>query len=292
MIYRVNLTVTPLENVKLPMLSSKVIKYLIASGQFLSELKELVLSEQKYKQIFISNLEMDGRRLLNYYKEIRANTVLKGFISFSHESLSPTFFSNNYNMFKTPYGKFYVNVSRVDIMDIRELNTEIEKNINKNIKITFKTPLILSPKLLLPPSLKEKFKKVSNIITTFPPPGLIVAYAYNLYCSTFGKKYIEEKEFKLATLVNGLTVVTGYNLRPLTVEIGKSKYRKERKTRGMVGWMEFDTHYEKLKKKIMKYLLISSYLGLGRSRGIGLGEIMVDFISQDKKTNSLSHISL
>lgn len=274
MIYRVNLTVTPLHNVVLPTLSSKVIKYLIASQQFLPELKQLVLTEDKYKPIFISNLRDNERIFLDKERGVKANTELKAFVSFYSETVPPTFASRG-GIYNTPYGKFAINIDNIKIIDLSEISKEIEKNIDKNIKATFKTPVVLSPKLFLPPSLKDKFVNISNIITTLPPPGLISAYAYNLYCSILGKRIIEEKEFKLATLVNGLSIVTSYNMRPLTVDIGKN-----RKNRGAVGWIEFDIVYEKLKRKVMKYLLVASYLGLGKGRGIGLGETEISFLSK------------
>jgi len=64
LIYRLTFTVTPLQATILPTPSSKVLKYLISSGQLLPSLKPLVLSRDKYKPIFISNLGTDGKRTI------------------------------------------------------------------------------------------------------------------------------------------------------------------------------------------------------------------------------------
>lgn len=277
-IYKVNLTLIPLQNVILPAPSSKVLKYLILSGQYLPSLKPLASSRDKFKPIFISNLGFNGKRIIDRWREVNRESKLNAFISFSN--LDPSFLyseANKVGSFKTPYGEFYLDIHSVEIIDVKELKEKIEKNLNKNVRVTFKTPALLSSKLLLPPSLKEKFRNLNVGFSTLPSVGLIVAYAYNLYCNVIGKKEIENNAFKLGVMANALSRVVGYNLRPQTVSIGEDAKGNPRKTRGVDGWLEFDITYEKLKRAVIKYLLVASYLGIGRSRGIGLGEIEVSF---------------
>lgn len=69
-------------------------------------------------------------------------------------------------------------------------------------------------------------------------------------------------------------------MKPLTVIIGEDSKGNLRTIRGFVGWIEFDIVYEKLKRAVTKYLLVASVLGIGRSRGIGFGEIRVELKSQ------------
>jgi CRISPR-associated endoribonuclease Cas6 len=71
-----------------------------------------------------------------------------------------------------------------------------------------------------------------------------------------------------------------YNLKPVTVVIGEDGKGNLRITRGFVGWMEFDIVYEKLKRAVTKYLLVTSVLGIGRSRGVGFGEVRVELKDQ------------
>jgi len=285
LIYRLTLNVNPLQNVILPTPSSKVIKYLVASGKFLPSLKDLVTSRDKYKPLFISNLGIDGKRIVSR-KEVQSNTLLKASISFSN--LDPSSLiseADKVGNFKTPYGEFYLSVDNIEIINVEELKPEIEKNLDKNIRVVFKSPAILSSKLLLPPSLKEKFKNIDVGFSTLPSVGLIAAHAFNLYCNVIGKKEIESRAFKIGVLANALSRIIGYNLKPITFDIGEDSKGNLRKGRGVVGWIEFDIPYERLKRRVLKYLIVSSYLGIGRSRGIGFGEIEVVFRSRQGNSN-------
>lgn len=75
-IYRLTLTVTLLQNTILPTTSSKVVKYLISSGQLLPSVRPLVFSRDKYKLVFISNLAIDGKRVIKR-REASENSFLK-----------------------------------------------------------------------------------------------------------------------------------------------------------------------------------------------------------------------
>ena len=147
----------------------------------------------------------------------------------------------------------------------------------------FKSPAILSLKLLLPPSLKEKYISINVGLSTLPSVGLLVAHAFNLYCNVIGKREIESRTFKLGVLANALSRVVGYNIKPVTAVIVEDSKGNQRKTRGIVGWLELDIPYEKLKRVALKYLIVASYLGIGRSRGIGFGEIELTFRPRQSK---------
>ena len=285
-IYRVTVVVNPLQNVILPTPSSKVIKFLISSGQFFPSLKPLVFSRDKYKPVFISNLGINGKRIIDRGREIRVNTPLKASISFS--GIDPSLLvseTGKEGKFSTPYGEFYLGIDNIEIVDVNELGQGIERNLDKNVNVVFKSPTILSSKVLLPPTLKEKFKNVDVGFSPLPSVGLIVAHAYNIYCNVIGKKEIENRAFKLGVLGNALSRVVGYNLRPVTAVIGEDSKGKPRNSRGVVGWIKFDIPYEKLKRRVLKYLIVASYLGIGRSRGIGFGEIEVSFRPREEKAS-------
>jgi len=102
----------------------------------------------------------------------------------------------------------------------------------------------------------------------------------------YWKKEIETKAFKLGVLANALSRVVGYKLKPVTAVIGEDSKGNQRKTRGVVGWLEFDIPYKKLKRAILKYLLVASYLGIERSRGIGFGEIELTFRSRQEESSA------
>jgi CRISPR-associated endoribonuclease Cas6 len=280
-VVKVSFTVTPTTDVVLPPLTSKVVKNLILSGKLLSSLSQLVNSSAKNKPIFISNLGYNGKRLFSTGKPLtaRAGQRLDFFISFPyydnlHEELKE-------GCFDTHYGRFCIQLSEVYIADLNMIKAVSPKG--KNFLVTFVAPTLLSSKVLLPSSLDRKFKGINPGFSLIPSVGLIVNYAFRTYHALLGNTSNQEynvRAYKLAILSNALSRIVGYDLKPVTVVIGEDDKGNLRTTRGFIGWMEFDIVYEKLKRAVTKYLLFTSVLGIGRSRGIGFGEVRVELKDQ------------
>ena len=72
-----------------------------------------------------------------------------------------------------------------------------------------------------------------------------------------------------------MSEIISYELWPLTVAIGRDKNNRLREPRGFMGQIVFKIHHKKVRKIAEKTLSLARYLGIGRSRGIGLGEIDV-----------------
>lgn len=271
LVSKATLKIIPKNDVILPSVSSKVVKYLILSGQLLTSLKELVESKDKNKPLFISNLRLNKKRLISLGDpiKIRAGTILSGDVGFITNNQLPTDINNG--EFKTPYGEFEVYMENIRLFNI-------QTNFNDKDKmflIKFVTPTLLSSKILIPPSLTDKYKKVKVGLSLLPSIGLIVGSSYREYVSILGKSNAQEyaeRGFKISVLANAFSKVYGFNLKPVTAIIGKDEKENLRKVRGVVGWIKFDIVH-KMKKNVWKYLTVASYLGLGRSRGIGFGEI-------------------
>ncbi|BAK54842.1 putative CRISPR-associated protein Cas6 [Sulfurisphaera tokodaii str. 7] len=264
----------PESDVILPPLSSKVVKNLILSSKLLPSLSSLVQSGMKNKPLFISNLGKNGFRLFSTGKpvSVKAGEILNFFISFPYYDGFFTELSSG--SFETGYGKFFIELEQLEVIELSSIKGVSEGNFY----VKFVTPALLSSKVLLPPSLKEKYKNVNPGYSLIPSVGLVVSYAYRVYRALYGNTSnmeLDSKSFRLGVLSNSLSRVIGYKLKPLTVVIGNDNKGRLRTSRGFVGWMEFDIPYKKLKKAISKYLIIASYLGIGKSRGIGLGEVVV-----------------
>ncbi|WP_039698727.1 CRISPR system precrRNA processing endoribonuclease RAMP protein Cas6 [Saccharolobus islandicus] len=273
---KITYNVTPLTDVVLPSPSSKVLKYLILSGKLFPSLANLVKSRDKQKPLFISNLGYGDVRLISDGGEVikvKANSRLKATLSFPF--LDGIQNEITEGIYETPYGNFSFLLDSIEIIDIKSLKN-VDDYQNANMYVKFLTPTLLSSKVLLPPSLASKYKQVNSGFSLLPSIGLIIAYAYRDYYAILGNTNGEEyasRAFKLGVLINAFTKIVGFNLRPKTVIIGRDSKNRLRETRGTVGWIEFDVVHDKFKRLAIKYLLIASYLGLGRSRGIGLGEI-------------------
>lgn len=284
LIFKIGYNVIPLQDVILPTPSSKVLKYLIQSGKLLPSLNNLITSRDKYKPIFISHLGLNQRRIFQTngnLKTISRGSKLSSTIAFSTQvNVLPEL---DEGVFETIYGKFHITIESVEIVEVEKLKEEVEKHMNDNIRVRFISPTLLSSKVLLPPSLSERYKRVNAGYSTLPSVGLIVAYAYNVYCNLIGKKEVEVRAFKFGVISNALSRIIGYDLHPVTIVIGEDSKGNLRKARGVMGWIEFDIPDEKLKRRALRYLLASSYLGIGRSRGIKFGEIRLEFRKLEEK---------
>ncbi|WP_148690346.1 CRISPR system precrRNA processing endoribonuclease RAMP protein Cas6 [Acidianus manzaensis] len=275
-IVKFTINMTPLQDLILPAPSSRILKTLILQGYIFPSLKDLVKSKDKNKPLFISMVGTQGKRLFSKGEILK---ISKGQMASS--SISFPFYEKSIDEIKedtydTPFGKIVITVDRIDLLDLSSIKTE--KYLEKNIKIKFLTPPLLTSKVLLPPSLKEKYKSVRSGYSILPSIGLISSYAYKTYLSALGKNEnpeLDTRQFKIGVLTNALSEVFGFSLEPITIIIGRDDKGNLRKTRGPMGWIEFDIKSKKLKKRIIKYLLVSSFLGLGKSRGIGLGEIEI-----------------
>ncbi|QCO29213.1 CRISPR system precrRNA processing endoribonuclease RAMP protein Cas6 [Metallosphaera sedula] len=278
---KMTFNVTPLHDVVLPPLSSKVLKYLVLSQQVLPFLEELVRSKDKQKPLFISNLALDGKRLYSRGEPItvKAKTRLTGSVTFP---FSKEAFNVGGGRVKTVYGEYEISLKEVSVLDETP-----STSTRGNLRVSFLTPALLSSKIYLPPFLREKYRRKKIGFSLIPTPGLVVAYGYRQYLALLGKTDSYEndiKTFKLLVMANALSRVVGYRLYPETVVIGEDEKGRLRLTRGVKGWIEFDI-VGKLKESAAKYLEVASFLGIGRSRGIGLGEVHFKMVERGENSH-------
>ena len=76
-----------------------------------------------------------------------------------------------------------------------------------------------------------------------------------------------------------------YNVKSETVVIGRSSSGKIRRSRGWVGWVVYRVASRRLALLLDRLFGLVNYLGLGRSRGIGLGDVLFEWIT-DKNSRS------
>ncbi|MBP1357760.1 MAG: CRISPR system precrRNA processing endoribonuclease RAMP protein Cas6 [Sulfolobus sp.] len=277
-VFSLYVRLTPLSDTILPPVSSKVLKNMIEKGVILSSMKPLIESRAKLKPIFISNLGIsENKRLFstgNKELVVKAGKTLYGRIGAVFDGNMENVFSDTSEI-ETPYGKFRYEIDR---LEFTEIGSKLNISKDSNIKITFMTPTLLSSKMYLPPSLADKYKEIDVGFSLLPTPGLIAAAAYRTYYGAIGnanKPEVNTRAFKLNVLVNSFTRVINYELKPVTIVLGNDEKGNLRKSRGVIGWIEFDIVHDKFRDALLKYLNVARFLGIGRSRGIGLGEISI-----------------
>ncbi|HWQ16764.1 MAG TPA: CRISPR system precrRNA processing endoribonuclease RAMP protein Cas6 [Sulfolobales archaeon] len=286
------LSLTPVHDVILPPLSSKVIKNLIDSGSFLKGLGALSSSKDHYKPFFVSCLyRADGERLYRVHSKRNVNTLLTArggeHLMARVSAVVPRevigdLLSIGRGGFETSYGPFNVTLDKIEVIDLRELRLDL----SKGLVMTFKTPVILSPKIILPPLKKimDKYGKMKIGHSTLPVPGLIFAHALRLWNRAVPEDLRltrpNDKDdiysYRVAVMGTALTEVIGYKTWTETVILGKNEKGVLRKARGFRGYIVMNIRHKITRKAMERALALAKYLGIGRSRGIGLGEIEID----------------
>ncbi len=287
------LDVVPSGDAILPTMSSKVIKYLIDSGHILKDLRELSSSKDHYKPFFISCLYHADSRGKRLYKtqgmgSLDAPIVVK---SGSHlmarvsavvpREIIGDLLGISGGVFTTSYGSFSVSLNKIEVMDLRELRIDL----SKGVVVFFKTPTLLSPKMLLPPVKKimDRYGKARVGYLALPVPGLIFAYALRLWNSSVPEDLRlmrpNDKDdiysYRVAVMGTALTEVIDYRLVVETAIIGRDRNQRLRKARGFRGYISMNIHHKTTRKAMEKALALARHLGIGRGRGIGLGDVEI-----------------
>jgi len=281
-----------------PPLSSKILKYLIDSGRFISFLKDLSLSRDKYKPLFISNLfTADNVRI---YSRVSQESYEPRVLRSGEEYFFRISFASDKEIMDTlladpPSRSCEIDLGGnkipvyVETLSIQYVELEgLSLNLSNKIYVKFLTPVVLSPKIMMPPSLADKprYRRLSVANLLFPVPGAVIAYSMKLWNNiappdkrfTYPNDRDDVYIFKTTVLGTVFTEVIDYRIRPETVVIGRDSEGRLRKTRGFRGYLVMKINHPRIRSVAEKTLALARYLGIGRSRGIGLGEVEIDSV--------------
>jgi len=274
--------VVPFSDVVLPPLSSKVVKFVVeVRGGRVGELSK---SSMPFKPLSISPLFLDGRPLISSRVGgpplvVNGGTPLTSYVSLvsSDYGLVDEFTSLE-GVYDTPYGRFRINLDSLEVVDVRALGL----GLTRFFRVEFITPTILTSKYMLPPTLKSKSNSIPERHRLIPQPSLIFSYLLRLWNSVVSPEERipntcagDWEAYKLGRLSDIALVEVNYRLTPTSVVIGRDTKGRLRVAKGFRGWVLYECLSNKLIQIYDKLLALATYLGIGRSRGIGLGLIRV-----------------
>jgi len=284
-----DVSVRLLRDAVLPPLSSKVLKYLVETR--CANIKSVVDVKKPFKPLQISMLVKGGRPLYRSGDvegeviNLRAGTCLKGRISFagSYEGRDPlNEFQGLIGIIESPYGEFQIDVLSIEFRKLESLSL----GLTKFFKIEFVTPAVLTAKHMVPPPLRDKSRKLPERHRLLPQPSFIFSYLLKLWNSIAepderipGPGAGDWEAYKLGRLADVTLVEVDYRLRPETVVVGRDSRGRLRRVRGFTGWVVYECLSRRLLPIYDKLLALATYLGVGRSRGIGLGMVRVTGLS-------------
>ncbi|RLG77678.1 MAG: hypothetical protein DRO14_01975 [Thermoprotei archaeon] len=276
--------IIPRKDVILPPLTSKVMKYIIESSN--SRLASLLSARKFLKPSSMSVLFLGNKPLYSesYSSEDRVlnarcgDALICKLAVATSDNVSIECFKEIEGSWSTPYGYFKVALSELEIVPLKYLSI----GLSKIFKILFITPTVLTAKHMVPPPLKDKSKSLPERHRLLPQPSFIFSYLLKLWNSIAGPEERipgpgagDWEAYKLGRLADVTLVEVDYRLRPVTVVIGRDSRGRLRRARGFTGWVIYECLSRKLLSIYDRLLALATYLGVGRSRGIGLGMIKV-----------------
>ncbi|AWR95227.1 CRISPR system precrRNA processing endoribonuclease RAMP protein Cas6 [Acidianus brierleyi] len=274
--------IVPEKDSILPPLTSKVPKYILEKSPSISP---LIRNKTKYKGLTISPLKRDGQYLYSIPNSpvnvAKSGTKMSFHLSFSTQDIDPSIFYID-EIQDTPYGKFYITLNQIEVKEMINLSFKI----NDFFVIRFETPTLLSNKYMLPPPLKRKNIKAMNKL--IPQPSLIFSFLTSLWNSIAEPKEkiikgdLDWTPYMIGRISDVIFTELGYSIKPITVILGKDSHDNLREARGFIGWTKYKvTHYRNYIRIMERLLGLASIMGIGRSRGIGLG--IVKILNQGQK---------
>ncbi len=282
-----NINIIPILDCIAPPFTSKILKYIIESSRELKYIKELLSSSKSFKPIVFTPLLVNGRPLYSRkgnsrFLELKSGTTYNARISFITSNANVSTYIDELmlltNRFKTPYGEFHVQVTDIEVVHFSYLHLDFDKYF----KIRFITPVILTNKLMMPPPLKVHSHKVPERHRLIPTPSYIFNYLIRLWNSFVPDDMRLPKPgsdlwaaYKFGRISDIILTEVDYSIRPETVIYGKTPTGKPKLIRGFTGWITYELLYPKLKPIYSKLLALAKYMGIGRSRSIGFGQVEV-----------------
>jgi len=278
----------PRGDVILPPTSSKVLKYVIESSS--SELAQLVASRKFLKPSSISFLLLSNKPLYSTANpdgrvlEVRGGSVLTCRLAVATSgSLNVDCFRGIEGFWETPYGGFDISLSELEVVMLKHLST----GLSRVFRVEFLTPTVLTAKHMIPPPLKHRSRELPERHRLLPQPSFIFSYLLKLWNSVAepGERIPNDsagdwEAYKLGRLADVTLVEVDYRLRPATVVIGRDSRGRLRTARGFTGWVVYECLSKRLLPVYDKLLALATYLGIGRSRGIGLGMVRVENVGE------------
>ncbi|MGC9104985.1 MAG: CRISPR system precrRNA processing endoribonuclease RAMP protein Cas6 [Thermoprotei archaeon] len=280
--YRVRPLLRDGEEVRvLPPISSKLFKNVVEKERH--PFAALLSSKEQYKPVQVTPVKVGNDYLIAGLKG-KLSAMRAGEEGEIRVSLVGDFEFDDFDALTgdhhTDYGPF-----RFDLVDLTVLDPEelVWSGVD-TFTIRFETPTLLSSKLMIPPPLSEKLKgRVKPFYKLVPQPSLIFSSAVRLWNSLPidpKLKIVRGDESWTPYLIGREADYTfaevGYEIRPVTVNLGRDERGRAREARGFMGRVKYKVIYRKgYERDFSRLLPFIKLMGLGKSRGLGLGVVDV-----------------
>ena len=272
-------------NVILPPFTSKILKQILYSSNCFSMLRKLYESRSKFRPVTLSVLHtLSGRPIYKRGGEeqpilAREGMVLTAYIAYFVRSDAPL--GNALYECEGYVGEPFSNIEfstwEVEVARLDSLSLGLDRG--DIVRIDFKTPLVMSTKIMTLPSLRGNpiVRKTPNEYRLLPTPAYVAASAMRVWLGVVHGVNPDDYHapYGVGRLADIFMPEVDYKLRPITVVYGRDNAGRLRKVRGVVGYASYTLRSRKIAVTLDKLLALAERIGLGKNRSIGFGEISV-----------------
>ncbi len=289
----IQLSLTPEADMILPPFTSRTLKSLAGNAGCLEPVWRLYNSTRKYKPVTFRVLETDRGTPL--YKKARNNSegstgngviTIKGgstyyaTIALYARSMASIAIAGCNEMVDVGYGRFHLALKSLEIKTLDTLG----RDDYERIKLEVRTPLTITTKIMSPPvkpdsQLAKLLDATREAYRLMPTPAYLAAQAARQWLGIVREldpKH-ETLPYAIGRLADIMVAEVHYNLKPVTALYGRDESGKERHVRGVIGTVVLEPVNDRIKYAISRLLEFSSYMGLGKSRSMGFGEVRIEY---------------
>ncbi len=277
-IYTIRVTFKPLEDIIVPAFSSKF-SYTILRELLDDELRKFIdekhSSREPLKPYRVSVVfNAKGKALYKTPSSRRILVLRKEWLYW----FTSTLILDSFQVYPViPKSSVKTKLGEVELVDVkvttRSFSDLVDSEQVNSLKISFVTPTLLSAKLCLPP--RVRVDTVFNVYRLFPQPCLWLR-SLVLYWNKYAPRGLRFRDgYRLCRFGDVLLAETEYSVRPVSVVYGKGGSVVVH--RGFVGWVKYRVVEDWFAERIAPLLRLAELVGVGRSRSIGFGHVVVKY---------------
>ncbi len=268
-VIRITVTFRPLRRTVIPPFTAKVSKTIL--NMFSELYRKLSERENSFKPIAVTPLYRGEQALFKTKKDHNLIMLEEGaYYRFSASIVTDEATTVNElislsnpmvgDVFSSP-----ISIEKVKI-EVRDFES-FGFNKPSAIKISFETPVLLQ--------LPSKKRYMSGRHFLFPIPSLMIGSLIEYWNRHCPARMLVKNAYYLTVYSNYALREADFEITPVTV-----LYDESRLIRGFVGWVLYDLRVARNTRSLRKILALldyAQYVGVGRSRAAGFGQIKLKY---------------
>ena len=270
-------------DVILPPFTGRVTKSIVASMDCMSPVWKMYQSRTKFRPVTFKALRDGLGRPVYKRGEGGGPLVLRRhrplFMEVAVYSGEALLLPCNREEVDIGYGRVMVDPMEASLVKLEPLGREDYDAVT----IRILTPMTISSKIMMPPvppgsRIGRLLSEAREMYRLLPTPGYMMAQALRQWLGVVNNIQTDTMlHYYLGRVADILLAEADYRIKPETVLYGKDDNGNELKVRGVTGYIKLAVLDNGVKWAVSRLLELAEYLGLGKSRSIGFGEIRVTF---------------